>query len=519
MPTVPPRHPRRLELTALLCLALLFFGRPGDQARAEDEVRPAAQAGRFYPRSAAKLRAAIDGFLKDAAPAGGLRPLALVVPHAGYIYSGQVAADGFQQAAGQRVETVVLLGTNHTTPGFEKIGLSPARGFETPLGVAPVDTELRAALLAECRDCVLDARVHAEEHSVEVQVPFVQVVFPGARILPVVVGSEDLGLCRRFGSVLARLVAGRRVLIVASSDLSHYPSAEDAERVDRESLDAIASLDPARAAGTLAALGAIPNLSTRACGAGAVLVAMTAARELGARRGVVISHASSGRTAIAVKGDDAEARVVGYGAVAFGAEAGPASTPLVLGTPTPGTGAPLRPEERRKLLTFARESLRRIVTSDTLPLPRGLDARLWQRQGVFVTLKKRGALRGCIGRIPPQAPLAPLVGAMAFSAALEDPRFQPVTAAEVADLTIEISVLTPPKKIAHAAEIVVGRDGVLLKKGLRAAVYLPQVATEQGWGRETMLDRLCEKAGLDAGCWRQGAELAVFQAEVFHEGE
>ncbi len=510
----------RLLGTSLAAVFVLAVGcRAGNVRAAADDVRPPSQAGRFYPASAAKLNAALEGFLKDAAPRRAGRVLGLVVPHAGYIYSGQIAADAFRQAAGQELTTVVLLGTNHTAAGFEKVGLSPARGFETPLGVAAVDVDLRAALLAECRDCVLDGHVHAEEHSVEVEVPFVQKVLPGARILPIVVGSEDLGLCQRFGVLLARLLAGRKALIVASSDLSHYPQADDATRVDHESLDAIASLDVKRAAATLTARPALPGLSTRACGAAPVLVAMTAAQGLGARRGLVISYANSGRMPIAVKEAEGEERTVGYGAVAFSADDLPLGETLELGTPTPGTGEALSVAERRELLAYARESLRRLLTSDTLPLPRGFGARLWQRQGVFVTLKKQGALRGCIGRIPPQAPLGPLVGGMAFSAALEDPRFRPVTASELEALSIEISVLTPPKRIARPAEIVVGRDGVLLRKGANAAVYLPQVATEQGWGRDTMLDSLCEKAGLVAGCWRAGAELAVFQAEVFHEGE
>jgi AmmeMemoRadiSam system protein B/AmmeMemoRadiSam system protein A len=520
MSTVSPRHPRRLELTAALAVVFLVCGCSGGQARtADEELRPASQAGRFYPASAVKLRAALDGFLKDAAPARTVHPLGLVLPHAGYIFSGQIAADGFRQAAGETIDTVVLLGTNHTTPGFDRIGLSPARGFETPLGVAAVDVELRSALLAECGDCLLDARVHADEHSIEVQVPFVQTVLPGAKILPIIVGSEELGLCQRFGALLGRLLAGRRVLVVASSDLAHYPTADDAERIDRESLDAIASLDTARAAGTLAALRSIPNLSTRACGAAPVLVAMTAVRALGAQHGVVISYANSGRTPLGVKNADGEQRAVGYGAVAFTAEDATPGEHLLLGSPADANGSPLTTPERHQLLAYARESLRRLLTSDTLPLPRGLGPRLWQRQGAFVTLKKHGALRGCIGRIPPQAPLGPLVGGLAFSAALEDPRFSPVTGSELESLSIEISVLTPPKRIARAAAIVVGRDGVVLRKGVQAAVYLPQVATEQGWGRDQMLDSLCEKAGLVAGCWRADAELSVFEAEVFHEGE
>jgi AmmeMemoRadiSam system protein B/AmmeMemoRadiSam system protein A len=509
-----------LTTVSVATLTLVALGcRAEPLARATQGVRPAAQAGRFYPGDAAKLRAAVTAFMKEAAPPRAAHPLALVVPHAGYVFSGQIAADAFRQAAGDPIETVVILGTNHTKAAFDEVGVSPAEAFQTPLGNAPVDGELRSRLLAECRDCVLDEGVHAKEHSVEVQVPFVQVVFPEARILPLVVGADDEGLCQRFGQALARVLADRRALIVASSDLSHYPAAADADVLDHETLQAIASLDIERARRTLAAPPnrTIPRLATRACGAAPILAAMTAARALGATRGAILSYASSGRTSVSFGRGSGEDRVVGYGAVAFTAGEIAPGAPLEVGTPLPGTGEPIGLAERRQLLVFARETIRRVLETDTFPLPRGFGARLWQRQGVFVTLKKKDQLRGCIGRIPAEAPLAPLVGAMAYAAAFEDRRFSQLSASELPQVTIEISALTPPRDVKSAKEIVVGRDGVVLGKDGHSAVFLPQVATEMGWGRDEMLDRLCEKAGLAAGCWKAGARFSVFQAEVFHE--
>jgi AmmeMemoRadiSam system protein A len=139
-------------------------------------------------------------------------------------------------------------------------------------------------------------------------------------------------------------------------------------------------------------------------------------------------------------------------------------------------------------------------------------------RGVFVTLKKRGSLRGCIGHMMPDRPLAPLVGMMALQAAFEDPRFRRLTLPEVPELAVEISVLTPMKPVSGPGDIVVGRDGVLLQKGGSSAVFLPQVAPEQGWGLEEMLDNLSCKAGLPASAWRKGASFSTFQAEVFGEG-
>ncbi len=202
-------------------------------------------AGKFYPESASILKLAIEKFMQDALPAQAKEPLAIVVPHAGYIYSGQICADGYNQVANHPYDTVIILGTNHTAAGLRKIALYPGDGFRTPLGTAPVDGQIVAALLAASPDCVADAGPHVREHSVEVQVPFIQLLFPKATIVPAVVGQADPALFNRFGAALAGVLKGRRALIVASSDLSHYPSAADAELVDKKTLAAIPSLDPA----------------------------------------------------------------------------------------------------------------------------------------------------------------------------------------------------------------------------------------------------------------------------------
>ncbi len=212
----------------------------------EADIREPAVAGKFYPESASKLKLAIEKFLQDAIPAKTKDAVAIIVPHAGYIYSGQICADAFRQVKDKQYDVIVILGTNHTSPGFEKISLHPGTGFRTPLGIAPIEREVVSQLLAaDPGDCVLDKSLHAREHSVEVIVPFVQVVFPEAKIVPVVVGSPDVVMCTRFGQALAKVLKNKRALIVASSDLSHYPAAEDAVAVDRETLKAITKLDPA----------------------------------------------------------------------------------------------------------------------------------------------------------------------------------------------------------------------------------------------------------------------------------
>jgi len=512
------RHARRfgLQTSAIALWTFALWGcHGGGPLRAGEDVRPPAQAGRFYPADAAKLKAAVEGFLADAVPVRVPEPIALVLPHAGYVFSGQIAADGFRQASGRTYETIVVLGTNHTTPGFDKVGLSDAAGFRTPLGTLTVDVALVRALLAECRDCVLNREVHAQEHSIEVQLPFIQQLFPHATIVPLVVGSDDVGLAQRVGGALARVLAGRRALLIASSDLSHYPRADDGEPADRAVLEAVASLDLEKVHQTTRAwMGrGIPQLSTCACGEAPILVAIAAAKALGAKTGVILSRTNSGRTLVSD-----ENRTVGYGAVAFTAGTVLPGTVEEPGRVQPGTQDPIGAGDRRVLLALARKAIQRQLTTDTVPLPRGLSERAWQRQGAFVTLKKHGELRGCIGHILPEGPLGPLVGAMALAAAFQDPRFTPLRLDELAAVEIEISALTPPQRVARPEDVVVGRHGVLLRKGGAGAVFLPQVATEQGWDRTQLLDHLCEKGGLSVGCWKSGVELSVFEAEVFHEG-
>lgn len=275
-------------------------------------VRSPVAAGTFYPADAKRLETGVRTLLDQALPPRGARPIALVVPHAGYVYSGLIAADGWRQSEGHRYDLVVLLGPNHTVAYFSGIAVFLGSGFRTPLGVVPVDEPAAAALLAADHESTSDPLPHEREHSLEVQLPFVQTVLPGVPILPVVVGSEDPHRCERFGVALANVLAGRRALIVSSSDLSHYPRYEDARAADRAVLAAIARLDPEGLRRTVAAEehAGRPGLTTCACGVSPLLATLAAARTLGATRGTVLSHANSGD---AVAGD--RERVVGYGAV------------------------------------------------------------------------------------------------------------------------------------------------------------------------------------------------------------
>jgi AmmeMemoRadiSam system protein B/AmmeMemoRadiSam system protein A len=474
-------------------------------------IRPPAVAGQFYPSDPAELELTIRQFLQESTAIPMENPVAVLVPHAGYVYSGQISADAFRQVMNRSYEVFIILGVNHTTAGFRGIALADYESFHTPLGDVPIDRTVTAELLAECGDCVLNRDVHIREHSIEVQIPFIQTLFPDAKIVPIVIHPPDPDLCRRFGKTLAGVLKNKKALIVISSDLSHYPASEDARKSDRETIKTIAGMDPEKIAAIMRDLNA-PNLDTRACGEAAILSGITAARMLGANRAVVAGYANSGEVSI---GD--RTRAVGYGAVVFTPGDAPGNTDALDRPKPPDAATPLKDSEKKSLLAFARKTIRQYLTTQTVPPARNFPARLDFRQGAFVTLKKAGQLRGCIGHILPEDALCRTVGTVALQAALNDPRFRPVELEELENLEIEISALTPMTPITDPEHIVTGRDGVLLIKEGKSAVFLPQVAPENNWSRTEMLDNLCSKARLPADCWKQNAKLQIFQAEVFSE--
>ena len=487
----------------------------GVQSADCDDVRYAVMAGKFYPDEPGRLSTAIDYMMQDALAPELEKPVVLVVPHAGYVYSGQICADAFRLASRYSYDRIIILGTNHTASDFQGVSIFDTGEFETPLGRFPVDEEMAKKIIATGKPVTADRRVHLAEHSIEVILPFIQKVFPKAKIVPIIIGEPNLEMCQRFGGILAEALREKNALIIASSDLSHYPGYSDANEVDRGTLNAVLRLDPdvllteVRRQESLH----VRNFVTTACGLAPILTAMAAARSLGADCGRVISYANSGDTTL---GD--RSRVVGYAAVSFCKASLPCSESLKARTPDQGAMPPtLTGEQKQVLLSFARNTLKQYLETETTPLFRREDPAFQENQGAFVTLKKHGELRGCIGNMTQDLPLYQVVGRMALSAALQDSRFPQLSLAELKDVKIEISALSPYQRVASVDKIRVGQDGVLLKRSGRSAVFLPQVAPEQGWTRNEMLDNLCRKAGLASDCWKQDAEFHTFQAVIFSE--
>jgi MEMO1 family protein len=480
------------------------------------KIRKAAFAGQFYPADSSKLLKAIKYFLDDAVKGNAIKPIALISPHAGYIYAGQIIADSYNQAKDFKYDLIVVLGTNHTTADFNKISIYPGSGFETPLGISNIDTKTAGELIKLDDDCVFYESVHLQEHSIEVQLPFIQYLFPDARILPIIIGTPDYEMCVKFGKVLSRLIKDKNALIVASSDLSHYPSFDDAKPVDKNTLEAAASLDFKKfetVAERQPSLG-ISNLATSACGEGTIIATISASKELGADCGTIISYANSGNTLVGN-----HQKVVGYGSVVYSINEHPEKQDVFSSLSSEDKSFELNSEDKKLLLAFARKTIKQYLESETVPLARGFSQNVEKNIGAFVTLRKHKELRGCIGYMREDMPLCEVVGSMALQSAFNDQRFNPLSINELSQVEIEISALTPYMPIKSEGEIILGRDGVVVKKGGKQAVFLPQVAKEMGWNKEELLDNLCRKAGLQAGEWKQDAQLSTFQAEIFDESE
>jgi AmmeMemoRadiSam system protein B/AmmeMemoRadiSam system protein A len=423
-------------------------------------IRPAAVAGMFYPGDARALAAQIGQFLasvEDPNPRAAF-PKALVVPHAGYVYSGAVAARAYDELVEARgvVRRVVLLGPVHRVP-VRGLAAPGAAAFETPLGSVAVD-EAALRALHDLPQVVRSDAAHALEHSLEVQLPFLQAVLGEFALVPLAVGTATVG---EVAEVLERLWGGTETLIVISTDLSHYHAYEEARRVDASTLARISAL-------------ATDIDHDEACGATPLngLLSCARRRALGLR---LLAACNSGDTA---GGMD---RVVGYSSFALDEVS--------------------QAEVGATLLQLARAAIEQRLLQRHFP---ETEAAWLARPGAtFVTLLKNGELRGCIGSLHPARSLAHDVAENALGAAFRDPRFKPLTADEWPQCTVEVSLLSAPRQLRFADErellsqIRAGDDGLILEAEGRRGTFLPQV-WEAIPDKRSFLAELVHKAGLPA---------------------
>ena len=475
----------------------------------EDNVKTARLAGSWYPGRHADLTHMIDGFFagvktgKDIPQAQNIA--VIISPHAGYPFSGPVAAYGFKAVQAKKVSTVIILAPSHHF-SFQGASIWADGAFTTPLGSVAVDTVLAAKIMAmdklfTFRKDVFEGQPDRPENSVETQIPFIQKTFPDAKVLPIIMGfPPDPKAVQAVAFALSQAVGGREdILVDVSVDQSHFHPLKEAVAIDQVGLGAIEKFD-------VEGLwkGHVDG-RMEVDGFHVVTAAMLYAKELGYGRARILQYATSAD----VTGDASS--VVGYASILFYKD------PVAVDEGV----QPLTGVQKKRLLDMARTTVETFVRTGKVPGVEEKDVRLLQEEGAFVTLTRHGSLRGCIGHIIGEGPLFKTVRDMAVAAASEDPRFSPVTPGELKDIRVEVSVLSRPRAIKSADEIVMGRHGVIVRRGMQGGVFLPQVATDTGWTRERFLSELCsQKAGLPPDCWKDPAtRLEVFTAEVFGEKE
>jgi AmmeMemoRadiSam system protein B/AmmeMemoRadiSam system protein A len=462
-------------------------------------VQEANVAGSFYPADPQELSLMIDGFLSAANPqpvTGAI--FALISPHAGYPFSGPTAAFGYKLIQQKPYKTVVVIGASHHF-AFKGISVYPTGSFRTPLGEIEIDRDFAAVLMKNTAKVIFEPRAFQQEHSVEAQLPFLQKTLSGFRIVPVIMGDCDLQTCEEFGRLLAEATGTRTdVLIVASTDMYHGYDPDEARIIDRSTLDLLKRMDKK------GLYDGLRGGTQQLCGGFAVISMLAAAKKLGHQTLNQLQYTTSADvTGRKNRGE----WCVGYTSCVIDQQGGDRQM--------------LNKDQKKKLLEIARHSIETYLKTGKMLEVKESDPALCGEMGAFVTLHERGQLRGCIGNLIGDQPLYLTIRDMAVESATGDPRFPPVRLTELEDIEIEISALSPLELTDSPDKIQMGVHGVLVKKGYRSGVYLPQVATETGWTRDEFLSSLCaHKAGLPADAWKDKAtELYIFTASVFSEKE
>lgn len=475
-------------------------------------IRQPAVAGQFYPDDPKELESLINQYLSNvetpSLASQNQIPQILIVPHAGYVFSGQTAAYAFKTLENQNYDTVVLLGSSHNFP-IQELVLYTGDAIQTPLGLVPVNQPMTQDLIQANKQIIANDDIHQPEHSLEVEIPFLQKVLDNFKIVLGLINNDDLDQLESMADSIKKVLEKYpSTLIVISSDLSHYPSYDDAIYSDNKIIQSILTQNPKNLTQTINSIMAEnrPGLDTCACGSSAIKLAMFIANKLNLD-GQVLHYSNSGD--IEEYGD--KNKVVGYGAVVFTAN----SSKLT------ADDSKLNTDEQQAALKLARNTLELefSLTQDKFEDYKNYPT-FSEKRGVFVTLRIENQLRGCIGLIEPIKPLAEGIIEMAKAAAFNDSRFTPLTKEEFNHTEIEVSVLTPPQKINDPEkEIELGRHGVIVRSGNNSGVYLPQVATETGWDLQTFMESLCtSKAYLPANCWKNSqANIYTFEAQVFEE--
>lgn len=498
---------------AILLSIMVMYGSKVN-AQPQPKMRPMAVAGQFYPSDKSELKTDLDSYFlenSDIKTQSVGELAAIIVPHAGYVFSGGIAAAAFSQIPKDaEYEHIFLIGPSHHT-FFEGASVNYAFDFyQTPLGPVKVDTELGQRLDLD-NDCfTYKADAHSQEHCLEVQLPFLQYRLKELPpIVPIIIGTQKFSIIKEIAMALKPYFNSHNLFII-SSDFSHYPSYEDAKKVDGNTGKAIETGELANFAQALKDNydGKYRNLATSACGqcAIATLMLLTGGDSSYSYKDLI--YKNSGDSVYGGKDE-----VVGYHAFIIVRKAA-ANTSV--------EDFALTIDEQKTLLAIARSSIQGAFSRKGLESAwegRDLTGTLKMKCGAFVTLNEAGKLRGCVGHFGEDMPLYEVVAEMARAAAFEDTRFNEVSQRELSSINIEISVLSPLKKIDNIDQFLYGKQGIYIRKGGRGGTFLPQVAQEVDWTKEEFLGHCSrDKAGLGWDGWKS-ADLYTYEAVIFKEDE
>ena len=490
----------------------------------EPVVRPATQANRFYDGNAQRLSQEVDSFLAlYRGSADSRRVAALIVPHAGYYYSGNVAASAYMALnPKQPYKRIFLLGPSHHEWLDGASVNTEADYYATPLGDVKVDRETGMALTTTDGTDLTDfdsakdservffyrAEAHDREHCLEVQLPFLQRRLGDVPpIVPIIISTNDFQKLSRMAEALKPYFTDENLFVI-SSDFSHYPTYEDAYEADGKTVKAIESGDVGQFIAAIEenARSGKRNLATSACGEFAIITLMLMLD--GTYEVKHLMYQNSGDI-----GDTDHSRVVGYHSFVILRNGNDGN-----GRTRTNTDFVLSENDKKMLKEIALQSIKDSLDGKSVSVRDSLMQdypMLSKKCGAFVSLHKHGHLRGCIGHFGEDTPLYEIVAEMARAAAFEDPRFMPVSREELDDIDIEISVLTPMRRIQSLDEFELHRHGIYIRKGYRSGTFLPQVADEVNWTKEEFVGHCSQdKAGLGWNGWKD-AELFVYEAIVF----
>lgn len=471
-----------------------------------------AVAGRFYSADKETLRKDIAQLFESCVKSTGQgRVRAIISPHAGYIFSGRVAASAFSAIdKDSNYKNIFIIGSSHVM-SFEGASVYYTGDFITPLGKIKVNKEIANILRNSSRLFNHPVSAHQQEHSLEVQIPFIQYHFTGnPMIVPIIIGTNNTATIKKIAETLKPWFTSDNLFVI-SSDFSHYPGYKTACQVDNATAEAIVSGDPQAFLATLKKniSGNDPGLATSMCGWTSGLLLLYLAGQEGDLEFKKIDYCNSGDSRYGSKDE-----VVGYNAITLREKK--------KNNPAPGNLSEeisFTDREKEELIALARNNIRSLlfdkkrIAVDEENLP----AIFKEPLGAFVTLKINNVLRGCIGRFISSDPLFRVVIESSKSSAFEDPRFPPLSKEEFARTDIEITVLGPLRKINGKNEIILGKHGIYIKKDFHSGTMLPQVATENGWTVEEFLGYTSrDKAGIGWEGWRD-AELYVYEGIVLDE--